>query len=347
MLVRLRSGMPSPRCRRTVPRRSPAGPISSRRCVRGAGRSPRVVDLKKIPELTSISVCADGSLVLGAAASAAHVARHAVVASTYPAVAQSARLIGSLQVQNRASLGGNICNAAPSADAVPAPDLLPGQGAHCRPARPTRGGAGRASPLPPARPAWRPASCLRLSLFRPSHQRSAATYLRFTPRREMDIAIAGSAAWVCLDAAGKNHRGAFRAGVGRADAGAGDFRRTAAHRRDAPRAPCSRQPGDSRRPTHVQSRTHVPPPTTAARWSQVLTARALSDCCSALSGEEVQRDEDVHHLHRQRRAADGSRRHARHAARPAARAHRAHRNQGRLWQRQLRHVHGAGRRCRR
>ena len=58
--------------------------------------------------------------MLGAAASASQVARHADVASSYPAVARSARLIGSLQVQNRASLGGNICNAAPSADAVPA-----------------------------------------------------------------------------------------------------------------------------------------------------------------------------------------------------------------------------------
>ena len=73
-----------------------------------------VVDLKRIPELTGITAEADGSLVLGAAASASHVAGHGAVAGAYPAVAQSARLIGSLQVQNRASLGGNICNAAPS-----------------------------------------------------------------------------------------------------------------------------------------------------------------------------------------------------------------------------------------
>src|SRR6185436_5332042 len=86
----------------------------------GRREAAQVVDLKRIPELTSISTRADGSLVLGAAASASNIARHAAVASAYPAVAGSAQLIGSLQVQNRASLGGNICNAAPSADAVPA-----------------------------------------------------------------------------------------------------------------------------------------------------------------------------------------------------------------------------------
>src|SRR5215510_12089644 len=79
-----------------------------------------LVDLKRVPELTAIAPRADGVLVLGAAVSATQAARHPMVASRYPAVAGSARLIGSLQVQNRASLGGNICNAAPSADAVPA-----------------------------------------------------------------------------------------------------------------------------------------------------------------------------------------------------------------------------------
>src|SRR6476661_10940526 len=79
----------------------------------GRRRAARVVDLKGIPELTAISVLPDGGLSIGAAASATAVSRHAVVASDYPAVAQAACMIGSVQVQNRASLGGNICNAAP------------------------------------------------------------------------------------------------------------------------------------------------------------------------------------------------------------------------------------------
>jgi CO/xanthine dehydrogenase FAD-binding subunit len=167
----------------------------------GRRQVSQVVDLKRIPELTSISSRADGALVVGAAASAAHVARHASIASAYPAVAQSVRLIGSLQVQNRASIGGNICNAAPSADAVPA--LI------CHQAKVgIAGPAGqREEPLEtfilaPGRTNLAAGELLVAVVLPPVATGSAATYLRFTPRREMDIAVAGVAAWLHLDAAG-------------------------------------------------------------------------------------------------------------------------------------------------
>ena len=85
----------------------------------GRRQAARIVDLKYIPEMTAISMLPDGGVSIGAAASATAVARHAAIAGGYPAVAESAQLIGGVQVQNRASLGGNICNAAPSADGVP------------------------------------------------------------------------------------------------------------------------------------------------------------------------------------------------------------------------------------
>ena len=86
----------------------------------GRRRAARIVDLKHIPELTAITALPDGGVQIGAAVTATAVARHAAIAAGYPAVAESAQLIGGVQVQNRASLGGNICNAAPSADGVPA-----------------------------------------------------------------------------------------------------------------------------------------------------------------------------------------------------------------------------------
>ena len=86
----------------------------------GRRRTERVVDLKYIAELTAISALPDGGIAIGAAATATVLSRHATIAANYAAISESACLIGGVQVQNRASLGGNICNAAPSADAVPA-----------------------------------------------------------------------------------------------------------------------------------------------------------------------------------------------------------------------------------
>jgi len=167
----------------------------------GRRQAGRVVDLKRIPELTAIAALPGGGISIGAAATATAVARHAGLVAAYPAVAQSAQLIGGVQIQNRASLGGNICNAAPSADAVPA--LI------CHEARAAIAGRSGRRELAveamfrgPGRPALEPGEILVSILLPPPQPRSAATYLRFTPRREMDIAIAGAGTWIRLDAAG-------------------------------------------------------------------------------------------------------------------------------------------------
>jgi CO/xanthine dehydrogenase FAD-binding subunit len=167
----------------------------------GRRNASRIVDLKHIGELTAITVRPDGGIAIGAAATATAVSRHAAIAATYPAVASSVRLIGGVQVQNRASLGGNICNAAPSADAVPA--LL----AHDARAVIASPQGRRESSLAellhgPGRTSLSPGELLVSIVLPPHTPRSAAAYLRFTPRREMDIAIAGVAAWIALDAHG-------------------------------------------------------------------------------------------------------------------------------------------------
>ena len=152
--------------------------------------------------MMEISLLPDGSVSIGAAATATAVARNAAIAVGYPAVADSAQLIGGVQVQNRASLGGNICNAAPSADGVPA---LICHGAQALIAGPegTREMPVEAMFAGPGRTTLAPGELMVAIRLPPVAPRTAGAYLRFTPRREMDIAIAGAAAWLRLGADGK------------------------------------------------------------------------------------------------------------------------------------------------
>jgi CO/xanthine dehydrogenase FAD-binding subunit len=163
----------------------------------GRRRVARIVDLKHIPELTAIALLPDGGVSIGAAATATAVARHAAIATTFPAIAESAQLIGGVQVQNRASLGGNICNAAPSADGVPAlichgaqAVIVGPDGTRTMPVEAMFAGPGRTTLA-----AGELLLAIRLA---PPARLAAAAYLRFTPRREMDIAIAGAAAFLRL-----------------------------------------------------------------------------------------------------------------------------------------------------
>lgn len=161
----------------------------------------RVVDLKRIPELTAIDRHDDGGWRIGAAASIGKLGRDVRFASEHASLLESARLVGSLQIQSRASLGGNVCNAAPSADAVPLLICLGGTGRIVGPA------GERTIPVSaiatgPGRTSLQPGELL-VSIELPAQPRRwAAKYLRFTPRREMDIAIAGAGVWLALDEAG-------------------------------------------------------------------------------------------------------------------------------------------------
>lgn len=160
-----------------------------------------VVDLKRIPELTGIRIGA-GGLLLGAATCGAEIQEHAELCETWPGLAEAADLIGSSQVQGRASLGGNLCNASPAADSVPA---LIANAAVCRIAGP---GGERRVPVEefatgPGENALAPSEILvSLEVPRPA-PRSGDAYLRLIPRSEMDIAVAGAAVALTLDADGR------------------------------------------------------------------------------------------------------------------------------------------------
>ena len=78
-----------------------------------------IVDIKKIPEVRSI-LKEDGKFRVGAVVTGAELGEHGDLKAAWPGVVEAAELIGSTQIQGRASLGGNLCNASPAADAVPA-----------------------------------------------------------------------------------------------------------------------------------------------------------------------------------------------------------------------------------
>jgi len=247
----------------------------------GRRRAARIVDVKRIPELAGIRVMPDGGAAIGAAATASAVARHALIAASFPAIASSARLIGSVQIQNRASLGGNICNAAPSADAVPA--LI------CHEARALLAGprgrrelAVEALFTGPGRTCLEPGEILLSLSLPPPPPRSAAAYVRFTPRREMDIAIAGAAAWLHLDQQGT----VAGARIALASVAPTPIRAPAAERCLTGERPTPALLAEAGRRAAADAR-----PISDTRGSAdyrrelvaVLTARALAQCCRQLA----------------------------------------------------------------
>lgn len=170
--------------------------------VREGRRSPSaVIDLKRVPALTAFDRAADGGWRIGAATTIGALGRNELFAREHAALLAAARLIGSIQVQNRASLGGNICNAAPSADAVP---LLICLGAEAEIVGPSsrRRIPVEAIAIGPGKTSLAAGELLVALHLPPRPARSAGHYLRFTPRREMDIAVAGAATTMTLDAGG-------------------------------------------------------------------------------------------------------------------------------------------------
>jgi CO/xanthine dehydrogenase FAD-binding subunit len=156
----------------------------------------RIIDLKQIPELRGIDSDADGFRI-GAAATGAEIGEHAELRAAWPGVVEAAELIGSTQIQGRASLGGNLCNASPAADTVPA---LIAAAAVC-----TLAGPGGRRELPVEEVVVAPGqTCLAAGeivvdfrLPRPQ-ARSSDAYLRLIPRSEMDIAVVGAGVWLTL-----------------------------------------------------------------------------------------------------------------------------------------------------
>jgi carbon-monoxide dehydrogenase medium subunit len=156
-----------------------------------------LVDIKRIPAMNAISHSAKGTRI-GAAVSGAELAEHKAIARTWPGVVEATNLIGSDQIQSRCTMVGNLCNASPAADSVPAliaagakVVVVSRTGRRTVPVEKIVTGPGQTSlargelieaVILPARPA-----------------RSGDAYLRFTPRTEMDIAVASAGVNLTLE----------------------------------------------------------------------------------------------------------------------------------------------------
>ena len=157
-----------------------------------------VVDLKRIPELLKIESNGSG-LRIGSAVSCTDVYNFTVKNGGYSALSESTELIGSIHIQNRASVGGNVCNAAPSADTIPA--LLVHEAvAHTASAS----GGERAIPLidffaGPGQTVLQKGEILKELVIPIPSANTASAYLRFIPRNEMDIAVAGVGSLIEVD----------------------------------------------------------------------------------------------------------------------------------------------------
>lgn len=158
-----------------------------------------LIDIKGVPEVDELTYDAHDGLRLGAAVPCHRIYRHADVLSHYPGIVDAASLIGGVQIQGRASLGGNLCNASPAADSIPA---LIVHSAICDIALPqTR----RRVPVEefcvaPGKTVLARGEFLASLHLPPPPPGFGAAYLRFIPRNEMDIAVVGVGASVQLDA---------------------------------------------------------------------------------------------------------------------------------------------------
>ena len=156
----------------------------------GIVRPGLIVDIKKIAELTAIEETADGGFRIGAAVSGMALAEHPRFRKVWPGVLEAVNLIGSKQVQGRASAGGNLCNGSPAGDSVPAmvaaAAIVTVQGPNGR-----REIKVEQFPAGPGRTHLQPGEILVSFALPPRPPGSSDAYLRMIPRTEMDIAVVG------------------------------------------------------------------------------------------------------------------------------------------------------------
>ena len=172
----------------------------------GYARPKLVIDIKKIPELLELRTGESG-LTIGAAVTCSRINKNPEIIEPFPALIDTTSLIGGIQIQGRATVGGNLCNAAPSADTVPAL-IVYGAKVKIVSANGFRELPVEEFCLAPRQTVLKEDEILvNLTIPKPPI-RSGAKFLRFIPRNEMDIAVANAAAAIELEKNGRTCRSA-------------------------------------------------------------------------------------------------------------------------------------------
>ena len=159
-----------------------------------------IVDIKRIAETRRVTE-EKGGWRIGAAVTGAELKEHPRLTQVWPGVVEAANLIGSTQVQGRATLGGNLCNGSPAADSVPAL-IAAGAVATLAGPRGRRDLPVEDVMLGPRKLALTKGEFVVSFLLPPRPPRSSDAYLRFIPRTEMDIAVVGAGVSLTIDASG-------------------------------------------------------------------------------------------------------------------------------------------------
>ncbi|PIE06839.1 MAG: oxidoreductase [Rhodobacterales bacterium] len=157
-----------------------------------------LIDIKHIPGVRDITRLPDGGWRIGVAVAGAELGEHEALCADWPGVVEAMELVGSTQVQGRATLTGNLCNASPAADSVPAL-VAAGAMVEVMGLQGLRQLRAEEVPVAPGRTALAKGEVVTALLLPARGAAAADAYQRFIPRTEMDIAVVGCAVNLTLE----------------------------------------------------------------------------------------------------------------------------------------------------
>ena len=159
-----------------------------------------VVDIKRIKAMREVKKTATG-FSIGAAVSCAQLGETKALVKAWPGVVEAANLIGSKQIQGRCTIVGNMCNAGPAADSVPAM-VAAGARAVIQGPKGKRTVPVEAIAIGPGKTSLKKGELVEAILLSARKPKSGDAYLRFIPRSEMDIAVVSCGVNLTIDGKG-------------------------------------------------------------------------------------------------------------------------------------------------